>query len=164
MILLSGKKQFRASWPGALAVLLVASPLFSQVIPTGTISGVVRDPTGLAIANASVTEVNTESTAPRTTKTGEDGVYRFAALPVSRYNVKIKIAGYETAIQMGGTLDVAQEAVVNFALEVGSVEQQVLITSDIPRVDTTSSSLGHLIDCNQISALPLNGRNFVDLT
>jgi hypothetical protein len=164
MILLSGKKQFRASWPGALVVLLVASPLFSQVVPTGTISGVVKDPTGLAIANASVTEVNTESNAPRTTTTGDDGAYRFAALPVGRYNVKVKIAGYENAIEMGVTLEVAQEAVVNLALEVGSVEQQVLITSDIPRVDTTSSSLGHPIDSNQISALPLNGRNFIDPT
>ena len=162
--LLSDKKQFRARWPIALILLVIASPLFAQVIPSGTISGVVKDPSGASVPNATVTALNTESNAPRTTTTGDDGAYRFPALPVGQYNVKVKIVGYETEIQMGVTLDIAQEAVVNFALEVGSVEQQVLITSEPPRVDTTSSSLGHLVDNEQIVELPLNGRNFIDLT
>ena len=73
VILLSGNKQFRASWPVALVLLLIASPLFSQVIPTGTISGVVKDSSGASVPNATVTAVNTDSNALRTTTTGDDG-------------------------------------------------------------------------------------------
>ena len=53
---------------------------------------------------------------------------------------------------------------LNFTLEVGTTEQQVVVTGEAPQVDTTTSSLGHLVNDQQIADLPLNGRNFVDLT
>src|ERR1039458_3907655 len=82
--LLSDKKQFRARWPIALILLVIASPLFAQVIPSGTISGVVKDPSGASVPNATVTALNTESNAPRTTTTGDDGTYRFWRSAVPR--------------------------------------------------------------------------------
>jgi hypothetical protein len=164
ILLLSSKKKFRASWPVALLLLLLASPIFAQVIPTGTISGVVKDSAGLVVSNATITVTNAGSNLQRTAKTGDDGAYRLPALPIGSYSVKVETPGFKTETQKGLTLDVAQEAVVNFTMEVGGTEQQIVVTADAARVDTTTSSLGHIVDSNQIADLPLNGRNFVDLT
>jgi hypothetical protein len=163
ILLLSSKRKSIASWPLALIMFLISAPVFAQVIPTGTISGAVKDSAGLLVSKASVTVVNVESNFSRTTTTS-DGEYRFPALPIGRYNVKVETPGFKTATQKDLTLDVAQEAVVNFTMQVGGIEQQVVVTAEAARVDTTTSSLGHVVDSKQISELPLNGRNFVDLT
>src|ERR1700733_332949 len=164
ILLLPCKKKFRVSWPVALILSLVASPEFAQVIPTGTISGVVKDSSGLLVPNATVTIVNVESNFQRTAQTSDNGMYRFPALPIGHYNVKVQMTGFKTETQRDLTLDVAQEAVVNLTMEVGGVEQQVVVTAEAARVDTTTSSLGHIVDNRQVAELPLNGRNFVDLT
>src|SRR5271154_1364979 len=164
ILLLSSNRKSVASWPLALIMLLMTAPVFAQVIPTGTISGVVKDSTGLMVSKASVAVVNVESNFSRTTMTNDNGAYRFPALPIGHYNVKVEMAGFKTETQRDLTLDVAQEAVVNFTMEIGGIEQQVVVTAEQTRVDTTTSSLGHVVDSKQISELPLNGRNFVDLT
>jgi Carboxypeptidase regulatory-like domain/TonB dependent receptor len=164
LLLSSRERKSMASWPLALIMFLITAPVFAQVIPTGTISGAVKDSTGLPVSKASVTVINVESNFSRTTTTSDSGEYRFPALPVGRYNVKVETPGFKTATEKDLTLDVAQEAVVNFAMQVGGIEQQVVVTAEAARVDTTTSSLGHVVDSKQISELPLNGRNFVDLT
>ena len=164
ILLLSRKKKFRASWPLALVLCLTAFPISAQVVPTGTISGMAKDPAGASVSNANVTVVNVETNLSRTATTGKDGSYRFSALPVGHYNVKVDMAGFKTETQTNVVLDIGQEAVVNFTMEVGTVQQQVVVHSEALRVDTTTSSLGQIVNHNQISDLPLNGRNFVDLT
>jgi hypothetical protein len=144
--------------------LLLASPLLAQVAPTGTVSGVVKDAAGLAVPNVAVTLLNADSNYTRTAITKDDGAYSFVALPIGRYNVKVESTGFKTEIQTGLTLDVFQEAKVNFSLKVGAVDQQVVAKADEARVDTTSISLGHVVDNKQIAELPLNGRNLIDLT
>ena len=167
-IILKSERTVGSMWPkwskAFLLMLLVAAPLAAQVIPTGTISGTVKDPAGLVVANATITAINTESNSVRTTVTSSDGAYRFPALPVGNYNVKVETAGFKSETEKGLTLDVAQEVVANFAMQVGAVEQEVIVTAEAQRVDTTTSSLGHMVDNAQIVELPLNGRNFIDLT
>src|ERR1700723_2256023 len=123
--LLISKKIFRTNWPLALLLVLVAAPMFAQVIPTGTISGVVKDATGLTVPGASVTAVSVESNQSRTAMTSSDGAYRFPALPIGHYNVRVEKEGFKTETQQNLTLDVAQEAVLNFAMQVGATQQQV---------------------------------------
>jgi hypothetical protein len=144
--------------------LLLAPPLLAQVAPTGTVSGVVKDAAGLAVPNAAVTLVNADSNYTRKAITNDDGAYSFVALPIGRYDVKVESTGFKTETQTGLTLDVFQEAKVNFSLKVGAIDQQVVVKADEARVDTTSISLGHVVDNKQIAELPLNGRNFIDLT
>ncbi|MDP9052387.1 MAG: carboxypeptidase-like regulatory domain-containing protein, partial [Acidobacteriota bacterium] len=136
----------------------------AQVVPTGTISGVIKDASGLVVAKAHITITNVDSNVTRTTSTGSDGAYRFPALPIGHYQVMVAVVGFKTATEKDITLDVDQEAVVNIKLTVGALEQQVIVTSEPARVDTTNSSLGQVVDGKQISDLPLNGRNFIDLT
>jgi hypothetical protein len=143
--------------------LLVAIPAMAQ-IPTGTILGTVKDASGGVVAGATVTATNAETTTARTAKTEEDGSYRFSGLPVGHYEVKVEQSGFKVVTQRGLTLDVGDEAVVNFALEVGTAAQEVVVTSEAPQVNTTSGTLGGLVNEEKIADLPLNGRNYLDLT
>ena len=142
----------------------LALPLGGQVAPTGTISGVVHDPGGLMIPRVKVTVTNVDTAHSTSALTGSDGSYRFPALPVGSYTVKAEATGFKTKSETNVSLDVTQEDVVNFGMEVGAVEEQVVVQADDQRIDTTSSSIGHTVDTTQIEQLPLNGRNFVDLT
>ncbi|OFW28653.1 MAG: hypothetical protein A3J28_09190, partial [Acidobacteria bacterium RIFCSPLOWO2_12_FULL_60_22] len=133
-------------------------------LPTATILGVVRDPSGAVMPEVNLTARNVETGQTRKTVAGADGSYRFAGLPVGSYEVRVEHPGFQSEVRSGLTLAVAQEAVVNFTLQVGAVEQTVAVTAEAPLVNTTSGSLGGLVDEQRIADLPLNGRNYVDLT
>ncbi|PYR99117.1 MAG: hypothetical protein DMG15_10930 [Acidobacteria bacterium] len=136
---------------------------FAQ-LPTGTILGGVRDASGATLPGTTLTATNTETGLSRMTVSGEDGSYRFPALPVGRYEIRAEIPGFQTSVRSGVTLAVGQEAVVNFRLEVGAVSQTVEVKGEAPLVNVTSSSLGGLVTEDNVADLPLNGRNFIDLT
>jgi len=146
----------------ALGMLLSAISAFAQ-LPTGTIIGTVKDSSGGTMPDAQVTVTNTETNESRSTTTAGDGLYRFPALQPGRYSLKVEKSGFKTATQAGLNLDVAQDLVVNTTLEVGATTQEVTVTTEVPQVNTTSSSLGGLVSDQQMADLPLNGRNFVDL-
>jgi len=129
----------------------------------GTILGVVRDPSGASVPNANVSLTSVERGEARTTTSGDDGSYRFSAVDPGHYNVKVESQGFKTQTMTGLTLDVAQELVANITLEVGTATQEVTVTGESPVINTTSSSLGGLVSDQQISELPLNGRNYSDL-
>src|ERR1700723_2145048 len=137
---------------------------FAQVAPTGTISGLVSDASGASIVNAQVKVTNADTNVTQTATTGSNGGYRFSALPIGRYDVTVTMAGFKTETEKGVILDVGQEAIENFKLAIGAPSQEVIVTAESAQADTTSSSLGSLVDSRQIADLPLNGRNFIDLT
>ncbi len=145
-----------------LVLLLAASPLLAQ-LPTGTILGVVKDASGGAVPDAQVTLTQLETGTIRTTTTGNCVEYRVPALQPGHFSVKVEKSGFKTFNQSGITLDVAAEITVNTALEVGASTQQVTVTGEATLVETTTSSLGGLVNDQQVSQLPLNGRNFIDL-
>src|SRR5271170_1148721 len=151
-------------WGTILAIaLLVAIPATAQ-IPTGTILGTVKDASGGVVAGATVTAINAETSTERPVKTEEDGTFRFPGLPAGHYDVKVEQSGFKVVTQKNLTLDVGQEAVVNFSLEVGTTGQEVVVTAEAPDVNTTSGTLGGLVSEEKIADLPLNGRNYLDLT
>jgi hypothetical protein len=78
--------------------------------------------------------------------------------------VKVEKEGFKTETQQGLVLNVSQELVVNVALQIGSSTQEVMVTGEAPLVNTTTSSLGGLVSEDKISDLPLNGRNYIDLS
>jgi len=85
-------------------------------------------------------------------------------MPVGHYDLKAEASGFKPTTQRGLVLDVQQEAVMNFSLEVGSTSDQVVVTGEAPLVNTTTASLGGLVNEQSLAELPLNGRNFLDLT
>ncbi len=149
---------------GVMAVLILAAIPVAAQLPTGTILGTVKDSSGASIPGAMVTLKNTETNLTKTATTEADGSYRFPELAVGRYEITASAAGFRTENRTGLNLEVTQTGVINFALQVGSTTQQVTITSDIPLVNTQDSTLGGTVNEQQMSELPLNGRNYIDLT
>jgi hypothetical protein len=144
-------------------VILLALNVLAQ-LPTGTILGTVQDTTGGTVAGATVTVTNPDTGATRTGTTGDDGTYRFPALPVGNWGVRVTKDGFQTAERKGITLEVTQEAEINFTLQLGSTGQTVTVNEEAPLVNTTSSSIGGLVTEDRVADLPLNGRNWTDLT
>ena len=144
-------------------VLISASVVFAQ-LPTGTILGTIKDSSGGVVPGATVTITNTETGLTRTATTSDDGAFRLPALPVGHYSVKAEKDGFNTMTETGLTLEVTQELVVNPVLQVGTSTQSVTVTGEAPVVNTTNGSLGGLVNEQKMADLPLNGRNWVDLT
>src|SRR5688500_12211635 len=143
------------------AGLLVSSPVFAQ--STATLQGTVTDSKGALIPNATVTVRNRNTSFERTTQTDTDGNYQVAALPVGAYTIEVKVEGFKTQLADNVTVEVAKTVVQNFQLDVGAISEQVLVSSDVPVIETATTSVGTVINHRTVQEIPLNGRHFVDL-
>ena len=148
----------------ALTILFFLSKPASAQLPTGTFLGVVKDSSGAVVPGATVTIQSSETNETRSAVTDPSGAYRVPALPVGHYNIKVEHDGFKTETQVGLNLEVGQEAVVDFTLQVGTAAQTVQVTGEAQQVNTTNSSLGTVVSEQNIADLPLNGRNYTDLT
>jgi hypothetical protein len=146
-----------------VAVTLIATPLFAQKI-TGTISGVVSDPTGAVVPQATVTITNTETGLVRTVTTNEIGEYTAPDLPNGNYRIIVKQASFKETVTSNVELHVASTALVNIQLQMGNTSEQVMVEANAIQVQIDSAQLGEVVLAGQVSDLPLNGRNFVALT
>jgi len=142
-----------------VSVLAFGKLAISQ-LPTATILGEIKDSTGAVIPGASITAKNVETGLTRTGMSAEDGLYRFSALPVGSYEVKVELPGFRSEVRSGLTLTVSQEAVINFTMQAGAVDQTVVVTEDAPLVNTTSGALGGLVDEQKVAELPAQRPEF----
>jgi len=149
---------------GVVGLILMLGTLPASAQSIGTILGVVKDNSGAVVPDATVTISNLETGLSRTVPSGADGAFRAPALPVGRYDLRIEKTGFRTEAQRGLILEVGQELVVNASLQVGTVTQELVVSGEAPLVNTTSSALGSMVNEQRMSDLPLNGRNYVDLT
>jgi hypothetical protein len=154
---------WKMSLVGVTALLLSAVPVVAQ-LPTATILGDVKDASGASVPSAMVTARNTDTNFMRTVTTDEGGSYRLLELPVGHYELKAEHTGFKTELRTGITLEVTQQAKIDFALEVGATLQEVTVTGEAPLVNTQDSTLGGTVNETKMSELPLNGRNYVDLS
>jgi len=144
-----------------VAALLATSPALAQ--STATLQGTVTDSKGAVVPNATVLLKNRSTSSERTTQTDSDGNYQFAALPVGIYTVEVRVEGFKTQVADQVTLEVAKTVVQNFQMEVGAITEQVLVSSDVPVIETATTSVGTVINQRTVQEIPLNGRHFVDL-
>src|SRR5258708_26210503 len=114
-----------------LCVLLCAGvlPIFAQEV-SGGITGRVLDPSGAAIANASVTIKDLDRGTEWPTKTNESGIYAFPRIPPSRYELRVEAAGFKTFVQSEVVIDVNQRARIDASMQVCGVSERVSITAD----------------------------------
>ena len=143
--------------------LIFASAAFAQ-LPTATILGEVRDSSRGVLAGTTLTARNVDTGQTRVTVSGSDGGFRFPGLPIGTWELTVELSGFRTEVRTGLTLSVTQEAVVDFVLQVRELEESVTVTGTAPLVNTTSGSVGGLVSAEKIADLPLNGRNYIDLT
>lgn len=145
-----------------LAIGLVVGPSASAQ-STATLQGNVTDSKGGVLPNATIVARNKATSAERTTQTDSDGNYQLSSLPVGMYAIEVRVEGFKTQVADQVALEVAKTVVQNFQLDVGAISEQVLVTSDVPVVETATTSVGTVINQRTVQEIPLNGRHFVDL-
>jgi len=119
-----------------------------------TITGRVLDPKGAWVLNADVTATNTETGIERKTKTTSDGLYRFDNLPPGIYDVTLDASGFNKAEAKSVKLQVGEMRDVNFNLELAGQKQSVVVTSELPLVETTKTDVSTVIDDKDVADLP----------
>ena len=148
---------------GALLLLAVAiNPIEAQV-ETATISGTATDSSGAALVGATVQAKNVGTNVTQSTLSDAAGRYRIPDLPIGGYEVQASISGFQTVVHKGITLTVGANLVVDFSLPVGQVTQTVNVEGEVSRVETQTAAVSSLVTPEQMSQLPLNGRNFEQL-
>jgi hypothetical protein len=142
-----------------LLLLILSVGVAVAQVATGTIVGVVKDSTGGVVADAAVTITHVATGQVRLVHTNDQGEFNSQFMPLGTYSISVSATGFQTRVQSGITLQVDQTANLTIELQVGSVNQTVEVTSEAPLVDTTTSSLGQVIDNHEVLSMPLNGRN-----
>jgi hypothetical protein len=156
---------FRAIGGGLCALfllLMTAAALYGQGA-TATLLGTVRDQSNAVLPGVAITVNHVETGATRNSVTGARGEYRVSALPPGSYEIHAEMAGFQTGIRKGVTLNVGSEATVDFTLQVGNVAESVTITGEAPMVETTNAVVSQVVDPTMMREIPLNNRSFLDL-
>jgi len=143
-------------------IALFAVPVFAQRF-SATIRGTVTDQSSAVISGAQVTVKNEETGLTRQTKTNASGNYVFADLPVGSYRVDVESAGFTNASRTKVTLDVAEVRAVDVQLTTGGLTETVSVEAT-NLVTTVGAEISGLVTGEQARELPLNGRNFMQLT
>src|ERR1700730_5672392 len=133
---------------------------FSTAQVSASLSGLITDPSAAAVSAAAVTAKNLDTGISRTVPTDQSGRYRFFALPVGPYEVRVTKEGFAEGIRSGIRLVVGQDAKVDLGLRVGQVSEQVKVTEDAPVVNLTTQDISGFVGERQVKDLPLNGRSY----
>jgi Carboxypeptidase regulatory-like domain/TonB dependent receptor len=158
----------RERLPGRLALivtaLLAAFPLLAQ---NAELSGLITDPSSLAVSNARVVVQSVNNGATRSVDSNQQGEYSVPALAPGSYNVTIEANGFKTIHQNGVVVEVDQRARLDFALTIGRTTESITVQGSAPLLNTSDASVSTVIDHQFVENLPLNGRSFsslIDLT
>lgn len=146
---------------GAMLLLLSAA-LIAQTA-TGTFVGVITDQTGAVVPGATITVTNKGTNRVVTVVSNDDGAYVAPLLNPGEYDFAVTKPGFKKALRSAVTLQVDQRAAVDFALTSGDISESVEVTTQAPLLETTSSSLGQVINNERIVGLPLNARGVFNL-
>jgi hypothetical protein len=156
-------KAFKASIvPATLSMVFALSGIAQTT--NGLITGTVFDPTGAVVPKATITITDLGTHLVRTSISDERGYYIIPQLPPSMYSVVVSKGGFESAERPTLQLHVNEEATIDFKLIVGSSVQRIEVTTTAPPLNTTSATIGDVVDHETTVDLPLNGRQFTDLT
>src|SRR5579885_1259050 len=143
--------------------LLVGDSTVAQTF-RGTILGTVTDSSGAAVPGATVTIKNLDTGLTRTVATQEDGSYSAPELPIGNYSVSVEKAGFKIGVVSGVKVEVSKESRVDVSLQPGQLAQTVEVQGEaLPMVESTSDTLGGIVDAKVATSLPVNGRDYQKL-
>jgi len=129
----------------------------------GSLEGHVFDKSGAVVNGANVTLKNLATNATRTQVSDGEGLYRFVQLGVGVYSLSADAPGFAHFSQAPIEITVSQTSRIDVSLALGSVSQSIVINDAPPTIDTTTNTLGKVVDSKEVLDLPLNGRNFAQL-
>ena len=145
-------------------VRILTSPPLEGQVANATVTGVVRDPTGAVIPGVKVVVTNVATNLEREASTDASGVYNIPSLNPGEYKIEAEGTGFKKAVLSGIILQVAQQGRVDITLEVGQLTESVTVKGAAPVIETESPIIGGVVNETRIIGLPLNGRNFMELT
>ncbi len=156
-------KQTRlASFAGVVAVVLLGT-LAAWAAITGSISGVVTDPSGAVVPGVTVVATSISTNVQSTAVTDAKGFYNLPTLSVDTYNLSTSQTGFRDYLRSGVKIDANSAVRVDITMQLGTVTNTVSVKSDALQVETESTQNGVLIDGAKITSVPLNGRSYIDL-
>ncbi|PYU09180.1 MAG: hypothetical protein DMG37_24125, partial [Acidobacteria bacterium] len=147
-----------------LALLFCVSVAPAMAQSTASLNGTITDATGAGVPNAKVTAINQATSIASSTQSDSAGAYLFPSLPIGKYRIEVTAAGFQKAFVAGLDLPVATSVTQNIQLKVGEASATVEITPDAVILDTTTNSMGQVINDKYVQDVPLNGRHFTDLS
>lgn len=147
----------------ALVLTARVQPTIGQTV-TGSVTGVVTDPSGAAVAGASIVAHNLDTGVDTPATTNSSGLYRIEFLPIGHYQIAAKANGFDSETIPPFTLEVLQTATFNLTLKVGSASETVSVSAASPILNTEDHTISATFTANTIENLPLNGLDFSALT
>jgi Carboxypeptidase regulatory-like domain len=151
--------RFRAM--ASVFLLFCATAAMASI--TGTISGIVTDPGGAVVSGAEVTTTNVQTGVSQHVATDAKGFYSFPALPIGTYTVRVHQRGFRDFEQRSIVIDANSVMRADAKLQVGSVQEEVTVSTNPAQVETTSTQMGEVITGQSMTSIPLNGRSYTDL-
>jgi hypothetical protein len=145
----------------ALGFLASSALVWASI--TGSISGIVTDPSGGVVVGAIVTAINTQTGVRAAIHTDKSGFYNFPDLSVGTYDLEVEQRGFKTFQQSKIVIDANSAIKIDVKLELGEISEKVTVESQAVHVETQSTQMGEVIDSQKMTAVPLNGRDFTNL-
>jgi outer membrane receptor protein involved in Fe transport len=152
-----------------LSVLFFCLALFLSGFAYGAetmanIIGTVTDEDNSPLPGVTITAVNNATNFTRVTVSENNGVYRVALLPSGTYTITVELGGFGKQIHKNIVLTIGKEIVLDFQMKVAKAEEQLEVVGETPLIDATKSALQTTVDQNAIKSLPLNGRDYTQLS
>jgi hypothetical protein len=141
--------------------LSIGSTAFAQ---DASVIGTVTDESKAVLVGVTITATNLETGTQNTSVTDDKGAYRFASLTAGKYKLQSELNGFVSVVIPSVELLVGQNATVPFTLKMAAVSESVTVTVGAPLVDTTSNQVAGNVDRRQMESLPLQGRNWMELS
>ncbi len=140
---------------GLVVALIFTKPTHGQIGGSGTIQGVVSDPTAAAVPNATVTATNVATGVQTSRQTSSAGYYSLSPLPAGAYAVSVTAHGFQTLVQKNVVVDALSAVGLNLSLQLGATSQQVTVSSAPPLLDTSDARMGQTVRNEVYTSLPL---------
>lgn len=153
----------RALLAGVALICLTPHLGMAQAV-YGTLSGRVMDTSGAAVPEAVITALDVGTNAPVVTVTGADGGFQFTRLTPGTYRLTIEKPGFRQQVRDDVALAVNEQMSLEAVLEVGAIEDTVVVKALAPLVQARSAEVSGLVDQKRVRELPLNGGNFQRLS
>src|SRR5258706_5842102 len=146
-----------------LGLVIVLSIAVSAQLPTSTLNGTVTDPQGAAVAGAQVVITSNATGLSKGPATGGDGGFAVADLTPGDYTVRVSVSGFATSEFKRVRLDVGRASTLDVSLKIAKAGEVIEVTGSQLAVNTTQSEVQGVVGSEEMQALPLNGRNFLEL-
>ncbi|HUB78291.1 MAG TPA: carboxypeptidase regulatory-like domain-containing protein [Bryobacteraceae bacterium] len=143
--------------------LLVALAQIGFAQESSAITGKVSDPSGAAVAGATVTARDVDRGTVWPTKTNDEGIYSIPRLPIGKYEVRVEAQGFQTALRPAFDLELNQTARVDITMTIGSVSSTVEVSAAAPLLQTETTQVGTTMMASSIASLPLETGNYNQL-